>query len=535
MKHAWVMVLGGVVALSGAAADPTTMPAMGPTMGPVAGPAVPSELSALKGRPDAEPTTQPVLGLPFTSQAAGISLRPPAGVKSITRAGGESIVEFVNNEKKISLKVTRTALSKPLKLTIPADAPGPTINGEKDKGLLEITVDQLVRSLPNSKVLRQDVMPLADHNAGIILLRGTVGVQPQLIQQAIIQVNEQLYYNIIYATPGQPFDAPVDKPDATELAATNMFRAVLDSVQILDQEKLRIDQEDRLFRTRSLFVNWNEAKLRSVLMAEQWLRVQRDGKDIGYSYIVEETETRGTTPGVKIGIRARTVPEAGRQVDGETWYHVSFDRKIENWSSIALFTGGDEKYYSTEFGSSVQRRKPVVDHNEVAAEKREKGENVGVKMVDIYSLTVHRVAKKTTKPEIERELPPFYLAQGLGHLMPRLMPIKEPQKYLFASYSSADEEVKLRYVDVGAETSVRLGGAKLQAVPITDRFGYDGTPTIHYLDLAGGKYLGSVTTFLNEDGVSSTVTVLPSDKATLQGIWTNATLTRPDENPTPHQ
>ena len=71
-----------------------------------------------------------------------------------------------------------------------------------------------------------------------------------------------------------------------------------------------------------------------------------------------------------------------------------------------------------------------------------KGENVGVKLIDVYTLFVHRVTKKVTAPDIERDLPPFYLAQGLGHLLPRLMPLNEPRGYLFASYISGDAEVK---------------------------------------------------------------------------------------------
>jgi len=522
MKRNWMLLLGSVVVSAAAMAEPTTQPA---TPGPVLD-------SVLQGRPDEAPTTRPVLGPTYSSQSGGISLRPPAGCKIINRPVGDSVVEFVNEKQKISLRITHTSFSKPIKLSISPDAPGPIINGEKDKGLLELTASQYTTRLPNSKILRQDVMPLAGHDSGVIVLRATSGVQPQLIQQAIIQASEQSYYNLILTTPGMPFNSPVDKPDATELAAAQAFRAVLDTVQLLDPEKLRDEQVDRLFRTRSLFVNWTEAKIRSVLIPEQWLRVMRDGKDVGYSYIVEETETRGVNPGVKIGIRSRTVPQAGQQIDGETWYHVSFDRKVENWSSIALFSEPKEKYYTTEFGSSVQRRKPVADPDPMAAERRVKGDNIGTKLVDVYNLSVHRVTKKVTAPEIERELPPFYLAQGFGHLLPRLVPLKESQGFLFYSYVSGEAEVKLRYVDIGPETTANLGGQKVTAIPITDRLGYDGSPTIHYVD-STGKYLGSVTAFINEDGERSVVSVLPTDQATLGGIWKDATLTRPSEDPAP--
>jgi len=524
MNRAWIVMLGSVIVACGlAAADPASPPS-------------PGALPALAGRPDETPSTQPVLGERFSSQAGGISLRPPAGCTTIRRAGSDSIAEFVSEEKKINLKVSRTGFSKPIKLSIPADKPGPTINGEKEKGMLEMTASQFQLRMPNSKILRQDVMPLAGHDAGIVILRATAGVQKQFIQQAVIQSNEQQYYNIILTTPGQDYTAPADQPDANELAAAQLFRAVIDSVELLDLEKLRADQDDRLFRTRSLFVNWTQAKLTAVLIPEQWIRVVRDGKDVGYSYIVEEAETRGNAPGVKIGIRSRTVPQPNRQVDGETWYRVSFDRRTENWSSIVLFTGGNENaYHATEVGSSELRRKPVADPRAAAMdagqdEEHAKGANVGVKLVDVYTLFVHRVTKKVNAPDIERDLPPFYLAQGLGHLLPRLMPLNEPRGYLFASYVSGEAEVKLRYIDVGVPTEVTLDGRKVIATPISDRMGFDASPTIHYIG-SNGRYVGSVTTFIDEVGKKSTVMVLPSDADTLKRIWADAALTRPSEEP----
>lgn len=537
MKRNWMLMVGGVVAVSTLAmAEPPTMQPALPPLSPATQPAAETPASTppvldtvLAGRPDEAPTTRPLLGAPYTSQAAGISLTPPAGCKAINRAGGDSIVEFVSEERKIGLRITKSNFSKATKLSIPPDAPGPTINGEKERGLLEMTVAQYKTRLPNQKLLRQDVLPVAGHDAGIVMLRATVGVHPQLIQQAIIQQNEQSYYNLILTTPGLPFDAPSEKADATEMNAAATFRAILETVQLLDPDKLRAEQVDRLFRTRTMFVNWTEAKVRSVLIPEQWMRVIRDGKDIGYSYIVEEPETRGVNPGIKIGIRSRTLPQAGQQVDAETWYHVSFDRKIEDWSSIALFTEPKEKYYATEFGSSIQRRKPVADNDPMAATQPVvKGDNVRVKLVDTYRLAVHRVTKKVTTPDIERELPPFYLAQGFGHLLPRLVPKKEPAGFMFYYYVSGDAEVKLRYIDVGLETTAFLAGKKITAIPITDRLGYDGAPTIHYIE-STGQYLGSITTAVNEDGEKSVVSVVPTDRDTLNQLWKDANLVRPEE------
>jgi hypothetical protein len=83
------------------------------------------------------------------------------------------------------------------------------------------------------------------------------------------------------------------------------------------------------------------------------------------------------------------------------------------------------------------------------------------------------------------------------------------------------QQVVLRYVDVGQEQEVVLAGQTVRAIPIADRLGYEGSITTHYLS-PEGKYLGSV----NED---SKITVLPTDAPTLENLWKDANLSRPGD------
>jgi hypothetical protein len=78
-----------------------------------------------------------------------------------------------------------------------------------------------------------------------------------------------------------------------------------------------------------------------------------------------------------------------------------------------------------------------------------------------------------------------------------------------------------RYVDVEREEEVTLGGRTFRAIPILDRIGLEGAVTTHYVS-PDGAYLGSVNAETN-------VTILPTDRATLQGIWKDADLSRPGD------
>ena len=120
---------------------------------------------------------------------------------------------------------------------------------------------------------------------------------------------------------------------------------------------------------------------------------------------------------------------------------------------------------------------------------------------------------------LNQSIPDYYLPQAVSHLLPRLLPLDQPKKYVFAVYVPDVRKVMHRYVDVGEEKKVDLGGATVRAIPIADRVGVEGSVTTHYMG-RDGKYLGS-------ENADTGITILPSDEATLLGIWKDAELTRP--------
>jgi len=456
----------------------------------------------------AEAPTTELLGPPFESRSAGISLRPFANAKEIHNAGApDQIVQFVSDERRWDLKVSRIGLTDAVPLLTVKDA-----DGQDRPGLIDQTVGQIKRSLPGAKILRQDTTNIGQATVGMIVIRYTAGAAVRLAQHALIQSNDQLYYVLEFTTPGRT-DPDAEADDPGEAQSVQAFSQILDSVKLLDLGSIRDDQVARLVRTRALFVNWQPTRLRDSLVPEQWLRLVKNGKDIGYSYVIEEVdEPRGTsTGGLRIGVRSRTVPDAGLQVDTETWMNVSYDRKHEDWSNVILLTdlkqGRHDK--QTEVGTSRRRTRPVAD--DVDSTK--------MSMVDSYELEVKALGKTSATPPKSRELPPMYLPQALGHLLPRILPRRDPKTFMFYSYVSDQGELMARYVDVGPEKTVTLDGKSVRAIPINDRVKYDGSVTTHYVS-PDGAYLGSE----NKD---AKIQIFPTDAATLEKLWKDVDLSRP--------
>jgi hypothetical protein len=127
----------------------------------------------------------------------------------------------------------------------------------------------------------------------------------------------------------------------------------------------------------------------------------------------------------------------------------------------------------------------------------------------------------------QTDLPPWYMPQAAGFLLPRLVPYDKPRQFMFATYASDAGRLMHRYVDVQPQRNVQLGGRSVRAVPIEDRLGLDGAVTTHYVS-PDGQYLGSSTVVRDGTGNESTVTALPTTAAELQRIWADAKLTRPE-------
>ncbi len=507
----------------------------------------PEPLDVLRDRPDNQAAVNRAkasarLGQPFESMAAGISLRPPAGWKQIRRSGTDEIVQFVNDDQTRVLKVARLTLSRGMPLVDRQSPDGAT------QGLLKATAEKLKAETPAAELLREDTTNIGQADVGMIVIRYGIGQQRRLLQQALVQVDPQLYYILTLTTPAgasrmDDLTTPEDESweDPEDRKVVDLFAAMIDSVQLIDRSVIKDDQDQRLYRTRALFVNLPERALTRALVPEQWLRIMRDGKDIGYSYVVEEaapglpdeSESRGAAPqgkptGFRVGVRSRTVPEENVRVDAESWQYMSFDRRHEVWSSIAVVEntkkldqdGKPARDGVMEFGASDRQVTRVRANEREAGIDPNDPKQPDMRTTEAYHLVVTRATRSSHDQPVERELPPFYMPQALGHLLPRVLPLNEPKGYLFAYYVSDAQEVMLRYIDVLQDREVVLNNQKIRAVPVQDRIGLEGAVTTHYLTVRG-QYLGSV----NEE---SGITILPTDADTLVKLWTAPELTRPN-------
>ncbi len=510
-------------------------------------------------------TTQPadpLLGKQFRSRADGIQFNPPAGGGIIRDLSTGDIVRFVNPTSNWDVRVKPIVLSKPMGLA----------------ELSDLTADQLAQVNQAATVLTHEVRPMGINGAkvGLIEARYIKDNEPIFAQEAIIRADSWDYFAVVMSSPGQAVAAaaaqgpgaptqvpqavaPVSKAvDAREAEARKVFAHMVATVVVFDRKELLQEQEKRIYQTKLLWVQLDRKKLLASIQPLHFMRILKDGKDIGFVQIDERLATHGGREGIEYIVHSRVETGADQMMDAaraqmtpadaapenvvvskglaptapagaaaakatnlytDSTYFVTFDRKHEDWTTT---TQVDQQVASqlTEMGNSDLIEKVALNGAAVAAQMKavKKGKQPPTTQPRAdFKLEVSQYSHggEVGKP-VKEDLPwpprgdDFYLPQVMGQMLPRLLPNDETQ-YLFATYVSNQQHVMLRYVDVGQAREVTLDDQVVRGIPISDRIGVDGIPTIHYVSRTG-EWLGSV----NEQ---SKLTVLPADVKTLKAIW----------------
>jgi hypothetical protein len=450
----------------------------------------------------------------FTSLGRGISFRPPMGGVQMKRTPiGADIVRYSAADEKWSLNVSMLALEKPAKLLSVDNPATPEDEAKTKPGILQQIAQQHQQNNVSTEVLRQDVVNIGKNDVGMIVVRSTQGGQTMLRQQAIVQRNDQVFYVLDFTSPSGR--TPDDKPEAEDPAermAVDIFAAVVDSVQLLDQKGLLADEEERLYRTRALLVSLPK-RIEAAILPEQYFRVMQNGKDIGWMFVAEEVGERQGENGFFVASLSEATGEKNLkvQVASEMFCSLNLKKAKEAWVTVNVVEKDGVKTHASEFGQS---EKQTMRSEDFANDP--KAPAVGTRERYQFHVTQTSMAKATP---ISRELPPFYIPQAIASMLPRLVPLTEAKTYLFLVWVGNERELIKRYIDVEPVRTDTFGGQTFKAIVVRDRIGLEAEPTSHYFSV-DGKYLGS---FNKSNGV----TMVVSNQQVMAKLWPNATMARP--------
>lgn len=486
-------------------------------------------------------TKDDLLGNQFKSVSSGIAFKPPAASRQVQPKEENQIVEFDSDlrpgwtliAKKMPfthdmvLTTSNGHPGVPIIVTDPPKPPHttPTTRVVVESGVLEQYLVQLKRSYGELNVLRSDTIYAGQTgtlNIGMLAVQYTYEGQRELKQIALVQRDPQQFFVLELTTPGSD---NADSPLLRDAAAT--FSQMMDSIVLVDQSPLRDEQDARIMHTEALFGGWTEKNINDILIAQRYLRIIRDGKDVGYVYATEKPFKESGLPAVRIAMRMHRNDGSAGPTDSQTIMvsTIDYHHSHEQWSTLLtvpnLKNSAPDEY--SEIGAS-----DFTTNIPVAVPAEQGG---GFKMTQKYGLTVTGSLPDTGPEHRDIDLPQFYLPQALQYLLPRIIQHNAGAlgKYMFYSWVPSTHEVMALYCDVLPADRVRFNGQTVTAFQIKTHFTLDGPPTTDFLDLTG-NYLGAQSDRVDENKKTTQEIVVPCDADTLTKIWGHPNLSTPGED-----
>ena len=479
----------------------------------------------LPGTPDAAgAATRPMVPQLYSSAEQGLSLQLPAGELQKT-SDPELLALLVNPQRNWRVELRKIALNTPAEL-----ASQELPEGGRRPGLVELLANLAVEG-NNGTILRQGLTPLGQADAGTFAVRYASGLVTLLQQTAVIKASDLLYYQLTMTSPAPDGPAEALGQDAGVRDAVAAFNDMLNSYQKLDQSQILADQDERLVNTRLMLVNVTKKRMLDALTPEQLVLIRKDGKDVGYRYVVEEPAAQvpedpkqrpsvspAEAKGVRIGVTTRVYTPGGL-LGRETWMYAAADLSREEFRERNLIRQDGKIEDSnvvvgTMTAKTVPKKVRVPRAGGVGFEDQ-------IDLVDDRRLDVTYAGQAVDQSQtLTRQLPAWYLPQATEFLLPRLVAWYGPRKYLVAVYAPDRKEVWQQYVDVEGPRSETVNGERREVYIVTTRLGLSGSRTRHYVSPQTFQWLGSVA----DDGVEN----WPSDAATIRAKFPDARITAPD-------
>jgi hypothetical protein len=273
------------------------------------------------------------------------------------------------------------------------------------------------------------------------------------IFEAVIQINAREFFRISFKVPR-----------ADEDTAAAMFEIMVDSFQMVRSEVSSEILDGALQRGRDLLERIPSTRLAARLDTEAHLLMKRGGQDIGTAHIREHPETRNGKAGVRVSERGWTFFPDG------TYHHIRNDYFV----SEDLMSGMFEMRVRVVTPAAEDRPITVIEHVER-----------GIRENDKLILSYTELMGDSSLTNDVLEVTGTYVPMALQRMLPRIVPLNEPELYAFSSYSSTRKGVVLRTLRVLGPIGPAAGGSVSIAYKAEDSEGMIPPVSELFLDERG--------------------------------------------------
>ncbi len=405
----------------------------------------------------ARPTTLiPGLAEPYIDGTFGFSIQPPPGWQIVPLRKQDKnelvllrLLQVLPDGRFSEISVRQTSLPQ----------------RQPMNDLLKQRAGELELQFSNAKIHAQQVQPIAGRPGGSLTATYWRENREHLRIEALIDAGRRQYIRLIWVSP-------LEMRDEGEA----LFARVVASFQLLRDQVTEQELRAALQAGQEWLESLTAKKLHAALLADELLRIQHDGKTIGFIRVQQVAEPFEKREGVRVRERGWTFEPDGRI------------RRIQN----SMFLSDDLKYerWRTSITTLVPRRGDAPQTLEVVLEE-------GLR-TDRYLLS--NQCYDILAPAIENPsltLPKTYLSRGLVRMMPRLVDdLAKPQRLGFTFFDHRMADLVLRVVDFRGPVESIPDGAVVtgssRVFQIDEREGLASNPSELFVDERGRTVLARV-------------------------------------------
>jgi hypothetical protein len=379
---------------------------------------------------------QPKLAPTYIDPVRGFSLRPPAGTTRSRATSANRLVSWTRRKTPKSPILWRLSIYWRSEKTF------------KPGGDLLAHGRTLVKRLKKSEGFQASGPRVIDLPAGKgINLRGLTTGKVKFWQRRVW----------VYLRASQFLEVRISGPVSDKGKLDTIATSVLKTLKIVDPKEALAQRKKALTRGTELLKALTDKKLASALdTSDQWYLYYRDGKAIGFMYQKEATATsRG-----KSGCRIKSwimMKFAGKTMKLHRDMFTTTDRSGETW---------------TEAASMESLRKNV--------RMKEKGSKTDARIdCEITSGSKKVAQKPTTAPQDN------YLPRAMAWLLRRMVDLKAPASYAFATYNGQSGRFNLRTFTIIGPEKIELAGRKVSVIRVTDQLTSETQAADMWVNTAG--------------------------------------------------
>ncbi|UCG31889.1 MAG: hypothetical protein JSU68_09510 [Phycisphaerales bacterium] len=273
------------------------------------------------------------------------------------------------------------------------------------------------------------------------------------IFEAVVQIDAREFFRISFKVPRTDEDT-----------AAAMFAIMVDSFEMVRSEVSSEILDGALQRGQELLARIPSIRLAERLDADAYMLMRRGGQDVGTAHIRECAETRNGKNGVRVSERGWMFFPNG------TYHYIRNDYFV----SEDLMSGMFEMRVRVVTPATEDRPITVMDHVER-----------GIRENDKLILSYTELMGDSSLTNDVLEVTGTYVPMALQRMLPRIVPLDEPELYAFSSYSSTRKGAVLRTLRVLGPIGPTAGGSDRIAYKVEDSEGMIPPASELFLDERG--------------------------------------------------